>query len=167
MIVTNNWSSPLTACNDCSIHEGYIFLDWSKSTFTHTAATIVKLVNNATNVTRTSTIQAAEYVLPSTVPRLGHMYPVSGLTLTTQLGGINYTLYANSFETTRLRYNFCVLEHIQLRMEAAVRWFVRQRSPSRMGLASSNVCRPRIISHGYFSSQYINRSMTRMLPSRD
>jgi hypothetical protein len=93
VIVTNNWSSSFPACTGCFIHEGYIFLDWADSIFTHTAATIVKLVNNASNVTRTSTIREAEFVLPSTVPRLEDMYPVSDLTLTTQLGGVNYTLY--------------------------------------------------------------------------
>lgn len=59
--------------------------------FTHIAATVVKFVNNATNVTRTTTIRASDFVLPISAAYAA--FQVSDVVLTTEMAGINYTLF--------------------------------------------------------------------------
>ena len=86
---TKNLSS--TACDGCtaSIYEFGIL--WHTSLYTHTAATVVLLVNNASNVTQTSTIQASGFVIPAS---LNYNFPqaVPYSIFTTTLGGTEYAL---------------------------------------------------------------------------
>jgi hypothetical protein len=65
--------------------------NWHSEAYTHVAARVVKFVNNATNVTRTSTILGTDFVLPTA---LSNVELVSDLVITTELNGVNYTLYA-------------------------------------------------------------------------
>ncbi len=70
---------------------GHYNFDWHSEAYTHVAARVVKFVNNATNVTRTSTILGSDFVLPTP---LANVDMVSDLVITTELNGVNYTLYA-------------------------------------------------------------------------
>ena len=103
--------SATRACGGCSIAEHHFQFDWYSEVFTHTAATIVKIVNNSTNVTRTSTIRASSFVIPSQARYAA--IPVSELVVTTDIGGVDYTLYAIPFKCSRWSYNFFFIEHIQ------------------------------------------------------
>jgi hypothetical protein len=64
----------------------------------------VKFVNNATNVTRTSTIHVSDFVLPSTAAKYFSAVVVSELVITTEMGGIEYKLYASAL--IELMYRF-------------------------------------------------------------
>jgi hypothetical protein len=124
VIATNNFSSittlpaSSTQCSGCNVDVGNFQFNWYSEIFTHTAATIVKFVNNATNVTRTSTIRASDFVLPSAARYAA--YSVSDLVITTDMGGVIYTLYASTLPelSNRFRCNLVFLERIQLRMKA-------------------------------------------------
>lgn len=93
---TNNWTSITTlpshsqAYAGCEVDVGNFEFDWSNEIYTHTAATIVTIINNATNVTRVSTIYASGFILPDSAR--GDAQTVSDVTLTTNLAGIDYTL---------------------------------------------------------------------------
>lgn len=52
---------------------------------------MVKFVNNSTNVTRTSTIHASDFVLPEKA-RIAAIQ-VSETVIKTDIGGVDYTLY--------------------------------------------------------------------------
>lgn len=58
----------------------------------------MKIVNKATNVTRTSTIRGSDFVLPASAAYAAHQVP--GVVITTELAGINYTLYGIPFKLT-------------------------------------------------------------------
>ena len=63
---------------------------WHSEIITHIAATVVTIVNNATNATRISTIHASDFVFPKDA--LNGARVVSNLTVTTDIGGVDYTL---------------------------------------------------------------------------
>lgn len=78
------------SCGACSFNiENFEFM-WYHQAYTHVAATVVKFVNNATNVTKTSTIQGGSFELPSSAA--GDAMIVSDSVITTNIGGISYTL---------------------------------------------------------------------------
>ncbi len=119
MIETNNLSAihtlPSTAnsCVGCLVEETHFeFLFWD-DVYTHIAATIVKTVNNATNVTRTSTVYGTDFDLPLTNEI--DAVTVPSLVITTNIAAIDYTLYAFLFETHRWKNNLVALAHIQAR----------------------------------------------------
>lgn len=90
--MTLNFSSAATtSCGGCNIDVGFFELDWYQQVFTHVAATVVKFVNNATNVTVTSTIQKDNFTLPESAA-----YAIAGIVtdsvITTNIGGTLYTL---------------------------------------------------------------------------
>ncbi len=168
MIETNNLSAihtlPPTSnpCVGCLIVETYFQFMW-EDVYTHTAATIVKIVNNATNVTRTSTVYGTEIDLPVTT-EIGAV-PVSGLVITTNIGAIDYTLYAFSFQINRRKNNLVAPEHIQ----AGTRELAESRAlhifPSLTGGAMYNACPQHAISRRHFSSNSMLPSITCIPPS--
>lgn len=102
VLVTNNLSSitalPAPApksCGGCTIYEGLFEFLWYSEVYTHTAATVVKFVNNSTNVTRTSTIYGTDFVLPESAGYAANLVP--GRVITTEIGDMNHTLYGISF----------------------------------------------------------------------
>jgi hypothetical protein len=64
---------------------------WYTELLTHTAATVVFAIDNSTNITKTSTIQAGTLVIPDSL-NVDLASTVSGPLATTTLGGIAYTL---------------------------------------------------------------------------
>lgn len=68
----------------------YFEFEWHSEEFTYTAATIVKIVNNSSNVTRTSIVQAERFSLPSSVNYAAQI--VSGSIITTTMGDTEYVL---------------------------------------------------------------------------
>lgn len=90
--MTLNFSSAATAsCGGCSINVGVFELDWYQQVYTHVAATVVKFVNNATNVTVTSTIQNDNFTLPQSAAGNAARI-VTDSVITTTIGGTLYTL---------------------------------------------------------------------------
>lgn len=78
------------SCGACSIDVHNFDYQWHDQAYTHVAATVVKLVNNATNVTKTSTIQGGSFKLPPSAAYAAMI--VSDSVITTSIGGISYTL---------------------------------------------------------------------------
>ncbi len=64
---------------------------WYTELLTYTAATVVFAIDNSTNITKTSTIQAGTLVIPDSL-NYGLASTVSDSLATTTLGGIAYTL---------------------------------------------------------------------------
>lgn len=84
-------TSPTASCGGCSIHIAKFELDWYQEVYTHVAATVVKFVNNDTNVTTTSTVQGGSFTLPRSA-RGDLALAVFDSVLTTNIGGTLYTL---------------------------------------------------------------------------
>ncbi|MCJ1466315.1 hypothetical protein MMC07_004934 [Pseudocyphellaria aurata] len=80
-----------TSCGGCNIDVHNFGFEWHDQAYTHVAATIVKFVNNATNVTITSTVQGDVYTLPAGAVA-GAALVVSDSVITTVIGGTLYTL---------------------------------------------------------------------------
>ena len=78
------------SCGGCSINVFRFDLQWYKETYTHVAATVLKFVNNATNITTTSTIQGTTFKLPRSANYAAQI--VSDSVITTNIGGTVYTL---------------------------------------------------------------------------
>lgn len=78
-------------CGGCNVHFQQFDLQWYSEAYTHVAATVLKFVNNATNITTTSTIQGSTFKLPESIdydlPEI-----VSNSVITTNIGGTVYTL---------------------------------------------------------------------------
>lgn len=78
------------SCGACSIYVHNFDYQWYHQAYTHVAATVVKFVNNATNVTKTSTIQGGSFDLPPSAAYAAMI--VSDSVITTNIDGISYTL---------------------------------------------------------------------------
>ena len=63
---------------------------WDPKIYYYTAATVVVLADNVTNVTHTSIIQGSPFVLPSYTGGIAH--PVDGSVLSTEFAGTEYSL---------------------------------------------------------------------------
>ena len=79
-------------CHGCDIDVHNFDLQWYPQVYTHVAATIVKFVNNATNVTKTSTISGRNFTLPSSAAG-DDASVVFDSVITTHIGGTLYTLW--------------------------------------------------------------------------
>lgn len=91
LVVTavNNLSS--IACNGCHADVYQFELLWHSAILTHTAATVILIVNNSSNITKTSTIEASSFVLPESAAGDGAVVVPSSI-YTTTIGGTEYTL---------------------------------------------------------------------------
>lgn len=78
------------SCGGCNIDIHDFEFQWNDQAYTHVAATVVKFVNNATNVTATSTIQGSNFTLPPSAA--AGAFIVSDSVITTNIGGTLYTL---------------------------------------------------------------------------
>lgn len=77
-------------CGRCSLDMADFEYSWYTELLTYTAATVVIAVDNSTTVTKSSTIQAARFVIPES---LGYAVSTVRDSLVTRvLGGIAYTL---------------------------------------------------------------------------
>lgn len=78
------------SCGRCNIDVHNFEYQWYDKAYTHVAATVVKFVNNVTNVTSTSTIQGDVFTIPASAA--GDALTVSDSVITTIIGGTLYTL---------------------------------------------------------------------------
>lgn len=89
--MTLNFSAESSrSCGGCEIDINVFEFQWYSQAYTHVAATIAKFVNNATNVTVTSTIQGSSFELPLSAGGNAQIVPNS--VITKIIGGVAYTL---------------------------------------------------------------------------
>ena len=65
-------------------------MKWDPRIFYHTAATVVILSDNTTNVTRISTIPGSSFAFPTSIS--GIVRPVDGSVISTDFAGTEYSL---------------------------------------------------------------------------
>lgn len=80
----------IETCSRWSLDIAHFEYSWYTELLTYTAATVVIAVDNSTNVTKSSTIQAATFVIPKSLEYAVSTVPHS--LVTRVLGGIPYTL---------------------------------------------------------------------------